>query len=253
MTNQPKVAIVTGSSSGIGRAIAIALGSLGWRIGLGARSNEKLDETATLVIEAGGEAFPRPLDVTDAASIDGFVTTVEDVLGPVDALVNNAGIAIPGAFWKLSPDQLELEVRTNLLGPMLCSRRVLGPMIERRRGDVVFISSDTARAPRPRMLGYSATKAGVEVAARTLAMELEGTGVRATTVRVGPTLTDFASGWTPEQITDLMDYWPQFGIQRHFNTLHPDDVARAVVYAVTSPPGVRLDVLEVQPEAPTES
>ena len=83
-------------------------------------------------------------------------------------------------------------------------------------------------------------------------MELEGTGVRSTTVRVGPTLTDFASGWTPEQVAELMTYWPRFGVQRHFNTLHPDDVARAVVYAVTSPPGVHIDLIEVQPEAPTE-
>ena len=83
-------------------------------------------------------------------------------------------------------------------------------------------------------------------------MELEGTGVRSTTVRVGPTLTDFASGWTPEQVDGLMTYWPHYGIQRHFNTLHPDDIARAVVYAVTSPPGVHIDVVEVQPEAPRD-
>ncbi len=101
-------------------------------------------------------------------------------------------------------------------------------------------------------MGYSATKAGIETAARTLAMELEGTGVRSTTIRVGPTLTDFASDWTPEQVDGLMSYWPHYGIQRHFNTLHPDDIARAVVYAVTSPPGVHVDVLEVQPEAPRQ-
>jgi NADP-dependent 3-hydroxy acid dehydrogenase YdfG len=84
-------------------------------------------------------------------------------------------------------------------------------------------------------------------------MELEGTGVRATTVRVGPTLTDFATDWTPEQIDSVMSYWPQYGFQRHMNTLHPEDVARAVLYAVTSPPGVHVDLLEVQPEAPTDS
>jgi NADP-dependent 3-hydroxy acid dehydrogenase YdfG len=245
-----KVAIVTGASSGIGRAIAIGLGGLGWRVALGARSAEKLDATAALVIEAGGEAFPRALDVTDAASVDDFVDTVEDIMGPIDVLVNNAGIAIPGVFWDMAPEQLEQEVRTNLLGPLLCSRRVLGPMIERGQGDVVFISSDTSRAPRPRLLGYSATKAAIETAARTLAMELEGTGVRSTTIRVGPTLTDFGSGWTPEQIDGLLTFWPRFGIQRHFNTLHPDDIARAVMYAVTSPPGVHIDVVEVQPEAP---
>ena len=250
--SEPRVAVVTGASSGIGRAIAIALGALGWRVALGARGVDKLDETAALVIEAGGEAFPRALDVTDAASVDQFVDTVEDVMGPIDVLVNNAGIAVPGAFWELAPDELDREVRTNLLGPLLCTRRVLPPMIERHCGDVVFVSSDAARAPRPRMLGYSATKAGIEVAARSLAMELEGTGVRTTTVRVGPTLTDFASGWTPQQITDLMDSWPRYGIQRHLNTLHPDDIARAVVYAVTSPPGVHIDVVEVQPEAPME-
>ncbi|MGZ6996225.1 MAG: SDR family NAD(P)-dependent oxidoreductase [Acidimicrobiia bacterium] len=252
MTATPAVAIVTGASSGIGRAIAIGLGGLGWRVALGARGTDRLDETAALVLEAGGEAFPRALDVTDATSVDAFVTLVEDVMGPVAVLVNNAGIAIPGPFWELEPEQLEREVTTNLLGPLLCARRVVGPMIERGRGDVVFISSDTARAPRPRMLGYSATKAGIEVAARALAMELEGTGVRSTTIRVGPTLTDFASDWSPEQISTLMSYWPHYGVQRHFNTLHPDDVARAVVYAVTSPPGVHIDLLEVQPEAPTE-
>jgi NAD(P)-dependent dehydrogenase (short-subunit alcohol dehydrogenase family) len=252
MTNQPVVAIVTGASAGIGRAIAVGLGALGWRVALGARRSTKLDETAGLVIEAGGEAFPRMLDVTDPTSVDSFVTMVEDVMGPVQVLVNNAAIAIPGPFWELTPEQLECEVRTNLLGPMLCTRRVLGPMIRRRRGDVVFVSSDTARAPRPRMLAYSATKAGLEVAARALAMELEGTGVRATTVRAGPTLTDFASSWTQDQVADLMTYWPHYGVQRHFNTLHPDDVARAVVYAVTSPPGVHIDLLEVQPEAPSD-
>jgi len=248
---EPRVAIVTGASSGIGRAIAVALGGLGWRVALGARGTAKLDETAGLVKDAGGDALARSLDVTDSASVDTFVDTVEDTMGPAEVLVNNAGIAIPGPFWELAPEQLEREVRTNLLGPMLCTRRVLKPMIRQQRGDVVFITSDTARAPRPRLLGYSATKAGLEVAQRVLAMELEGTGVRATTVRVGPTLTDFASAWTNDQVTDLMEYWPHYGIQRHFNTLNPADIARAVVYAVTSPPGVHIDVVEVQPEAPT--
>ncbi len=242
--------MVTGASSGIGRAIAVGLGRLGWRVALGARRAEGLKETAALVIEAGGEALPRALDVTDAASVDDFVETVEDAMGPIDVLVNNAGIAIPGAFWEMAPEQLRQEVDTNLLGPLLCSRRVLGPMIARGQGDVVFISSDTSRAPRPHLLGYGATKAAIENAARTLAMELEGTGVRATTIRVGPTLTDFASGWTSEQVDGLMATWPRYGIQRHFNTLHPDDIARAVLYAVTSPPGVHIDVVEVQPEAP---
>jgi NADP-dependent 3-hydroxy acid dehydrogenase YdfG len=253
VTADPHVVAVTGASSGIGRAIALAFAELGWRVAVGARRRDELQETARIVIEAGGEAFPMAVDVTDPHSIDAWITAAEEGLGPIDALVNNAGIAIPGPFWELAPEQLEREVRTNLLGPMLCARRVLRSMIDRGAGDIVFVSSDTARAPRPRMLGYSATKAGVEVVARTLGMELEGTGVRSTTVRVGPTLTDFASGWTPEQVAELMTYWPRFGIQRHFHTLQPSDIARAVVYAVTSPPEVHIDIVEVQPSAPIES
>jgi NADP-dependent 3-hydroxy acid dehydrogenase YdfG len=250
MTTAARVALVTGASSGIGRAVSVALGGLGWKVALGARRQDALEETARLVIEAGGEAFPGPLDVTDPHSVDAFATRAEDVLGGIDALVNNAGIAVPGPFWELDADALEREIRTNLLGPMLCTRRILLSMIARGRGDVVFISSDTARAPRPQLLGYGATKAAVENMARALIMELEGTGVRVTTVRVGPTLTEFGEGWSPDQVAALMSSWPRFGIQRHQQTLSPDDVARAVVYAVTSPPGVHVDVVEVQPEAP---
>lgn len=249
-TAQPRTAVVTGASSGIGRATAVALAGLGWNVALGARRVDALEETALLVCDAGGTPCAHELDVADAASVDTFFDAVEDTLGPVDALVNNAGIAVPGPFAELDPADLEREVRTNLLGPMLCTRRALGSMLPRGAGDIVFISSDAARVPRPRLLGYSATKAGLEVVARTLTMELEGSGVRSTTVRVGPTLTDFASGWDAERLAELMGYWPRFGIQRHFATLRPEDVAGTIVFALTAPPGVHVDTLEVQPEAP---
>jgi NADP-dependent 3-hydroxy acid dehydrogenase YdfG len=219
-------------------------------VAIGARRADKLDETAALVTEAGGTVLACSLDVADAESVDAFCATVGERFGPADVLVNNAGIAVPGRLWERSPEQMDDEVRTNLLGPFLCIRRLLPSMIERRAGDVVFISSDTVRAPRPGLLGYGATKAAIEVAARGLTMELEGTGVRTTTVRVGPTLSDFGTGWSADQVTALMETWPRFGIQRHMNTLDPDDVARAVVYAVTAPPGVNLDLIEVQPEPP---
>jgi NADP-dependent 3-hydroxy acid dehydrogenase YdfG len=245
-----RVAVVTGASTGIGRAVAVGLGALGWPVAIGARRTDKLEETAKLVEAAGGAVFAYPLDVTDAASVDAFATGVEDRLGPVDVLVNNAGIAVPGRLWELTPEQMEAEVRTNLLGPFLCTRRLLPGMVQRQRGDVVFISSDTVRAHRPGLVGYGATKAAIEAAARGLTMELEGTGVRTTTVRVGPTLSDFGTGWSGEQITALMEAWPRYGIQRHMNTLDPADVARAVVHAVTAPAGVNVDLIEVQPEPP---
>ena len=118
------------------------------------------------------------------------------------------------------------------------------------RGDVVFISSDASKHARPRMATYAATKAGLETLAQSLSLELEGTGIRVTTVRVGPTMSEFGFGWPVESIEELLAYWPRFGLQRHAGVLQPEDIARAVVVAVTAPAGVLFDTIEVQPEAP---
>jgi NADP-dependent 3-hydroxy acid dehydrogenase YdfG len=247
-----RVALVSGASSGIGRATAAALGGQGWAVAIGARRRDLLEEAAGEVADAGGEPFAHHLDVTDPASVDEFFAAAEDALGPVEVLVNNAGMAVPGALHRATDDDLRREVETNLLGPMYLSRRALASMIDRgSRGDLVFISSDATRNARPRMAVYSATKAGVELLARSLAMELEGTLIRSTIVRVGPTISEFGFGWDLDMVEELMAFWPRYGLQRHAGYLQPADVARAVVYAVTAPEGVHLDTIEVQPEAPT--
>jgi NADP-dependent 3-hydroxy acid dehydrogenase YdfG len=246
-----RMAIVTGASSGIGRAIARALGALGWAVAIGARRVDRLEDAAGEIEDAGGDPFAHHLDVTDPYSVDEFFDSAEDALGAVDVLVNNAGISVPGEFHRVGVDDLRREVETNLLGPMYLSRRAIGSMLERgSAGDLVFISSDATRNARPRMAAYSATKAGVELLARSLAMELEGSRVRSTVVRVGPTMTEFGFGWDLDILRDLMEFWPRYGLQRHAGVLEPAAVARAVVFAVTAPAGVHLDTIEVQPEAP---
>jgi NADP-dependent 3-hydroxy acid dehydrogenase YdfG len=252
MTEDARIAAVTGASGGIGRAIAVALGARGWKVGLGARRPDALATTAELVELAGGTPAAFTLDVTDPASVDAFFTAVEGALGPVDALVNNAGIAIPGLLVDTDPEDLAREVDTNLLGPLLCTRRALAPMLAAGRGDVVFVSSDTARAPRPGLVGYSAGKAAIETVARVVDMETEGRGIRTTVIRVGPTLTDFAGEWEPGTFEHLVALWPRFGIQRHFNAVEPADIADVVVHALTAPAHARLDTVEVQPVAPIE-
>jgi NADP-dependent 3-hydroxy acid dehydrogenase YdfG len=100
------------------------------------------------------------------------------------------------------------------------------------------------------LIGYSASKAALETVARVVDMETEGRGIRTTVVRVGPTITDFASDWEPGTFEHLLGIWPRFGIQRHFNTVEPVDIARAVVHALTAPSHARVDTIEVQPVAP---
>jgi NADP-dependent 3-hydroxy acid dehydrogenase YdfG len=96
-----------------------------------------------------------------------------------------------------------------------------------------------------------ATKAGLETFARTLALELEGTATRSTIVRVGPTWgTSFGDGWDPAIFEDLIPYWQRFGAQRHWGVLQPEDVAAAVVHAVSAPRGAHVSEIEVVPPAP---
>ena len=246
-----RTAIVTGASTGIGRAIAVEFAGLGWRVAIGARRRDRLEETATEMRGAGGEPWAHPLDVRDPTSMSEFFAAAETALGPLDVLVNNAGVATPGWLDRIPVEALQSDVATNLLGPLFATRLAVASMRARdSRGDIVFITSDATRHPRPRMAAYTATKAGLEALAQSLSMELEGTGIRATTMRVGPTLSEFGFAWPMDDLEDLMAYWPRFGLQRHAGILDPAAVARAVTTAVTAPPGVHYDTIEVQPQAP---
>jgi NADP-dependent 3-hydroxy acid dehydrogenase YdfG len=250
-TVELRTAVVTGASSGIGATIATELGRLGWKVAIGARRTDRLDETAARVRDAGGEPFAHRLDMSDAAAIDTFFAASESAIGPIDVVVNNAAVATPGLLVDVPPDAIAREVATNLTGPILLSRLAVASLRRRdARGHLVFITSDATRNPRPRMTTYTATKVGIESLAHTLGMELEGTGIRTTTIRVGPTISEFGFAWPADVVEGLMSYWPRFGLQRHAGILQPEDIARAVVTAVTAPPGVLLDTIEVQPEAP---
>ncbi|HEV7525216.1 MAG TPA: SDR family NAD(P)-dependent oxidoreductase [Acidimicrobiia bacterium] len=250
----PRVAVVTGASAGIGRAIAVGLGGLGWTVALGARRVTELDETAKLVADAGGTPLVHPLDVTGPASIDAFCAYVQARAGFIQVLVNNAGTARPGLIHDMSDEDHRAIVDTNLLGPILVTRRIVATMREHAiAGDVVFISSDATVQKRPALATYLSTKAGVEAFAQTLALESEGTGIRSSIVRVGPTLTGFADSWDLAIFDDLMPRWQHFGIQRHFNTMDPGDVARAVVHVVTAPAHMWVPIVEVQPNPPLET
>jgi NAD(P)-dependent dehydrogenase (short-subunit alcohol dehydrogenase family) len=251
VATEARTAIVTGASSGIGQAIAVALGGLGWRVAIGARRVEKLAETAEQVRAAGGTPFAHVLDVCEPVSVDAFFAAVGAELGPVDVLVNNAGVTWPGALHELDDDIHRRTIETNLLGPIYTTRRAVRSLLDRGApGDIVFVSSDVTVHPRPKMPAYGASKAGLEHLATTLAMELEGTGIRTTVVRVGPTLTGFGDAWDPDIFDTLLPEWQRFGLQRHWSTNDAATIGAAVVMAVTMVPGTSVPLIELQPTPP---
>lgn len=246
-----RVAAISGGSSGIGLAIARAFGSLGWAVAIGARGTERLAAAAAELRTTGGEVFTRSLDVVDADSVDAFYAAAEAAIGPVDLVVNCAAHARPGRLHEREPAAIRAEIETGLIGALLFTRRAVARMVERKlAGDLVFLSSTSAVSAWPYLAAYAASKAGIEQAARSLSLELEGTGVRSVIVRVGNTQgTDWTAGWTNEELGFASD-WQRFGLLRHVGLMKPERVAQTVVTAVSAPRGVQFDVVSVQPEAP---
>jgi NADP-dependent 3-hydroxy acid dehydrogenase YdfG len=138
----------------------------------------------------------------------------------------------------------------NVIGPHEMVGLLMPGMVGRHHGDMVFVTSESVRSPRPLNKAYEASKWGLEGYARTLQMELEGTGVRASIVQPGQTLSEMGSDWDGEATTEILDLWVRWGLARHSHFLDAAAVANAVVTVVEAPVGTHLTMIEVQPEAP---
>ncbi|MFC9663894.1 SDR family oxidoreductase [Nocardia sp. NPDC127606] len=243
-------ALIAGASSGIGAATAVALAELGHPVTLGARRVELCEEIAAKIRADGGQAYAHRLDVTDADSVDEFVTAAEGTLGPTEILVSGAGDIEFSLVGEMDPERFLFQVQVHLVGAQRLVHRVLPGMTARRRGDLVVISSDCADNPRPRSGAYSAAKNGLEAMVGQLRMELEGTGIRASLVRPGPTLTGMGMDSTPEIVGPVLQDWKNWGLARHPYMLRPHHLADAVATVVSVPRGAHMVLVEVQPEAP---
>lgn len=243
-------ALVAGASSGIGTATAYALAELGHPVALGARRIEECESIAEKIRSEGGEAFAHRLDVSSTDSVDEFVTAAESALGPTEIVVSGAGDMDFSIAHEMDPDRFAFQVNVHLMGTQRLAHRVIPGMIERRRGDFVVIGSDCADIARPWMGAYVAAKTGLEALAREIRMELEGTGVRASIVRPGPTQT--AAGMTApaEVLEPMLESWAAWGFARHPYFLRASHIASAAVSVVSAPRGAHIVLIEVQPEAP---
>lgn len=246
-------AIVAGASSGIGAATAVELAARGFPVALGARRVEVCQEIADAIRSDGGEAVALPLDVTEPESVKDFVHTATEKLGDIELLVTGAGDTFFGRLHEISTDVFESQVQIHLIGANRLATAVLPGMLERQRGDLIFVGSDVALRQRPHMGAYGAAKAALVAMVTNLQMELEGTGVRASIVHPGPTKT--AMGWSlpPESIGPALEDWAKWGQARHDYFLRAADLARAIAFVAETPRGGFIVNMEIQPEAPLAS
>ena len=245
-----RAAIVTGASSGIGAATAIALAAAGHPVVVAARRVERLDDLAAKLRADGAEALALPLDLSDPESVDRLAQDACAALGPIDVIVNNAGVVDSMTGMGSDPDAFASSVHVNLLGAQRLSARIGPAMVERGHGDVVFVTSDVVVRQRTRMAAYVTAKSGLEGLARAMQMELEGTGVRVGMVRPGPSSTEQGTTWDEDTVNRVVDDWVRWGHIRHDGALLPANVADAIVAMISAPKGTHLSLIEVQPEAP---
>jgi NAD(P)-dependent dehydrogenase (short-subunit alcohol dehydrogenase family) len=208
-----QVVVVTGGSSGLGREIARSLAASGATVAVIARTRAGLLQTVALIEGEGGTAFAEPADVGDRAAVVRSIESVERKLGPVDLLVNNAGIAGPVApFWEADPEEWWTTVEVNLRGTVNCSAVVLPGMVERKRGRIVNVTSNAGVYRWPYLSAYATSKAAVIKLTENLAVETKKHGVRLFAIdpgmiRVGMTAALLTQEIPPEHPAALIAAW----------------------------------------------
>ena len=140
-----KIALVTGAGKGLGKALAIALAKEGVHVALMARTQKDIDEVAEIINKLGISTFCSVCDVSDRHAVEAAIKNIQETLGNIDILINNAGIASFGKFLELEPEAWEAMIRVNLFGVYYTIRAVLPGMIERKFGDVINISSTAGK------------------------------------------------------------------------------------------------------------
>lgn len=233
-----KVALVTGASSGIGRAIALALSEAGAKVAVGAR---RADRLKSLVEEASGELLAVELDVTDRQSVTEAIATTVERFGTLDILVNNAGVMLSSPVLGADVAEWERMVGTNLLGSMYTVHAALPHLLE-SKGAVVQISSTSGRIASATSSVYAATKFGITAFSEALRQEVTEQGVRVVVIEPGFVSTELTS-----HITDPRIQAAAKSMAESMRTLQPEDIAAGVVYAVTQPAHVAVNEILIRP------
>jgi len=196
-----QVAIVTGASRGIGRAIALSLAAEGANVAVNyASSSNAADEVVAAITEMGGEAIALQADVSQADQVDALINAVMEKWGRIDVLVNNAGITRDTLLLRMKPEDWQAVINLNLTGVFLCTRAVSKIMLKQKSGRIVQISSVSGLMGNPGQANYAAAKAGVIGFSKTVAKELSSRGITVNVVAPGFIETDMTQAVKAEEI-----------------------------------------------------
>lgn len=206
-----KIALVTGAGKGIGKAVALALAAEGVHLALMARTESDLKAVAEEVAKAGVKVEYAVADVADITSVNNAVAALTAALGPVDILINNAGVGKFAKFMELAPEEWEYVVKVNLFGAYYMVRAVLPSMLERQTGDIVNISSTAGRNGAAVTSAYSASKFGLIGMSESLMQEVRKSNIRVTTLTPSTIATDMAidlklTDGNPEKVMQAEDF-----------------------------------------------
>jgi NADP-dependent 3-hydroxy acid dehydrogenase YdfG len=237
-----KIAIVTGASSGIGYATALALSKAGTKVAVGARRTDKLESLKNEITKNGGEVFVQKLDVTRKSDCDSFVDAVVKKWGTVDILVNNAGLMPLSFFKNLKISEWDQMIDVNIRGVLYCTAAVIPHMLAKKSGHIINISSVAGRIVFPAGSVYCATKHAVTALSEGLRQEFsQRANIRITCVEPGVVATELTNTITDESLKSFVE------MSKNIEALKADDIANAILYAVQSPPNVNVNEILIRP------
>jgi NADP-dependent 3-hydroxy acid dehydrogenase YdfG len=240
-----RAAAVTGATSGIGEATALALAEAGAAVALAGRRADRLEALAERIEGGGGHALAVPTDVADEAQASAFVRRADEELGGLSILVNNAGVMLLGPVEGANADDWRRMVDVNLLGLLYCTAAALPLIRESGGGDIVNISSTAGRFATAGSAVYNLTKFGVNAFTEALRQEALHAKVRVSVVEPGFVATELQEQNIDPAVQKALEQMRE----RIGEVLQPEDIARAIVYVVGQPTHVGVSEILVRPAA----
>jgi NADP-dependent 3-hydroxy acid dehydrogenase YdfG len=236
-----KVVAVTGASSGIGEATALACAWAGAAVSLGARRLDRIEELARRIKNEGGRALAIETDVGEEDQANAFVIRTKEELGRLDVLVNNAGVMLLGPIENAPTEEWRRMIHVNVFGVLYCTHAALPIMREQGSGHIVNVSSVAGRVARAGAGVYNLTKFGVGALSEALRQETAPAGIRVTLIEPGATATELASHNREEVLRQIQQDFDRA------SRMDAGDIANAILYAITAPDNVSLNEVLIRP------